>query len=516
MTPEDKTYKLLHNGQVIEDPEMSEIMALLMASLPHKSSVYTWDDLGLANLMADSYEGRICYCPQNQSWYIWDGRWVKQPEDGLLHDRLETVLNLLLLYVKEQLHLLGNKSLPQDEKEKETEILMNYDKYVRSVRKHNPMRNIISVLAMKVRRQLSDFDSNPWILNTTYLAYDLRDGSVIDNIEDYAVTMRTRTKLPDFLTTPCSRWYTFIDEIMSHDREKARFLQRALGYSLLGVNREECMFVAYGSQSRNGKGTLFRALENALGPDYMKTASPDLICEKRNGDSVDYNAPQPMLASLLGARIVDMSESRQGARLDAAAMKTITGRDTLTTRGLYEKPFSFVPQFTIWINTNYLPLVNDDTVFLSDRVWVIEFNERFEGSARDNDLKEIFADPDNLPTILGWLVDGCRDYMEHGLNPPECVKQATLAYRRQNDRMGRFLDECCVKDEAGRIKRGDLYQVYRGWCNQGDNRYKPAGSTTFYQQLSIRGFHAVPSRGTYYIHGLKVKDPEELPDCIQL
>ena len=499
--PDETLYYQFHYKQgLIEDEDMSRIMFLLMQLKPHQSMVYTWDDLGMANLMADTYEGRICYCPQNQSWYIWDGRWVRQPEAGLLHDRLETVLNLLLLYIKEQLFLLG-----PDGSRDEKELLANYEKYVKSLRKYSPMKNVIAVLATKVRRQLSDFDKNPWILNTTYLAYDLRDGSVIDDIEDYNVTMQTRTYLPDHLTRVCSRWYTFIDEIMSHDQEKAAFLQRALGYSLLGVNREECMFVAYGAQSRNGKGTLFRSLENALGPDYMKTASPELICEKRNGESVDYNAPQPMLATLLGARIVDMSESRQSARLDSASMKTITGRDTLTTRGLYEKPFSFVPQFTIWVNTNYLPVINDDTVFLSDRIWVIEFNEKFDGPDRDNDLKELFAAPENLPIILGWLMDGCRDYMEHGLNPPQCVRDATANYRRQNDRIGRFLDECTEKDPAGREVRGDVYQAYRTWCNSGDNRYKPIGSTTFYQQLSIRGYHAVPRVGTYYLRGLKLK-----------
>lgn len=509
MSDEQKLYELHYKDDEIGDESMSQIMYQLVELTPHKSSIYTWDDLGMANLMSDCYNDKICYCPQNQSWYIWNGRWVKQPEDGLLHDRLETILNLLLIYVKEQEWFINDNAkcgcIGDDEKEKELSIIEAYDRYVRSLRKRNPMRNIIAVLATKVRKQLTDFDRNPYILNTTYLAYDLRDGSVIDNIEDYNVTMQTNTHLPDFLTTPCARWYTFIDEIMSHDKEKAKFLQRALGYSLLGVNREECMFVAYGAQSRNGKGTLFRAIENALGSDYVKTTSPDLICEKKNGDSVDFNAPQPMLATLLGARIVDMSESKQSARLDSASMKTMTGRDTLTTRGLYEKPFSFVPQFTLWVNTNYLPVVNDDTVFLSDRVWVIEFNEKFDGDSRDTDLKELFADPDNLPTILGWLVDGCKDYIEHGLNPPDCVRRATQNYRNQNDRIGRFLDECCEKDADGREIRGDIYQTYRNWCNTGDNRFKPIGSTTFYQELSIRGFHAVKNTGVWYIHGLKLK-----------
>ena len=513
MSDEALYYALHYKVDGIENEDMSRIMFLLMDLVPHKSVIYTWDDLGTANLMCDCYRNTLCYCPENKCWYVWDNRWVKQSEDIVIHDRFETLLNLLLIYVKEQEWFINeNKELDPDQKKDELDSIHAYDKYIRSLRKRNPMRNIIGVLTMKMCKHLKDFDSNPYILNTTYKAYDLRDGSVIDNIEDYNVTMQTNTHLPDFLTTPCARWFSFIDEIMSHDKEKAKFLQRALGYSLLGVNREECMFVAYGARSRNGKGTLFTALEKALGGEYFQSTSPKLICEKKNGDSVDFNAPQPMLATLLGARIVNMAEAQQSARLDSASMKTMTGRDTLTTRGLYEKPFSFVPQFTLWVNTNYLPVVNDDTVFLSDRVWVIEFNEKFDGENRDEDLKELFADPDNLPTILGWLMDGCKDYIEHGLNPPECVRKATENYRYQNDRIGRFIDECCDRHDCAdtstehRVMRGDLYQAYRNWCNTGDNRFKPIGSTTFYQELSIRGYHAVKSIGVWFIHGLTIKE----------
>ena len=498
-TPETNYYTLRFSGEDIADEDMSRIMTLLMNDFhPHKSFIYSWDDLGMANLMRDCYTDSICYCPQNQCWYIWqDGRWVKQGEDGLVHDQLETVLNLLLLYVKEQTFLTDDP----DEKE----LLQSYDKYLHSIRKHVPMKNIIQVLATKVRKSLPDFDSNPYILNTTFLAYDLRDGSVVDNVQDYNVTMQTRTHLPDFLTKPCSRWYTFIDEIMSHDKEKAAFLQRALGYSLLGDNKEECIFMAYGAQSRNGKSTLFRALAAALGPDYMKTTAPDLICEKRNGDSVDFRTPQPMLAMLVGARIVDMPEARQGVRLDAAAMKTLTGRDHLTTRGLYEKPFSFVPQFTMWMNTNYLPEINDKTVFFSNRVWVIEFNEKFDGDNLDVNLKEFFTQPDNLPTILGWLVDGCRDYMLQGLNPPECVRQATENYRNNNDRIGRFIKECVTQtnDPKDVLQRATLYKCYREWCCTGENMFKPVGSTNFYQYLMASGWSISLLHGSNVYRGYK-------------
>ena len=351
---------------------------------------------------------------------------------------------------------------------------------------------------------LQDFNNNPYILNTTNHAYDLRTGKIVQDITPYNITMKTTTRLPDFVTKPCDRWFKFIDEIMSGDKEKAAFLQRALGYSILGTNREECMFIAYGSTTRNGKGTLFSSIAAALGEDYANAAPTDLICEKKNGKTTDFNAPQPVLSRLVGTRLVSMAESSRDVRLDAAAMKTMTGRDTLVTRGLFESSFSFIPQFTLWLNTNYLPAITDDTVFSSNRIWVIEFNEHFDENSQDKDLKELFTAKENRPTILKWLVDGCKEYVENGLQIPDCVREATNSYRSKHDRIGMFIEERCTVGEGARINRGTLYSMYRQWCLKAENRFNPLGSTSFYSEMEARGFGAIKSNGEWVVQGITI------------
>lgn len=492
----EEFYTLDHNGQQIEDEEMSKTMFNLMELRPHSSVVYTYDDIGIATLMSDVYDKNIRYCPQKGKWYIWNGCWEEQGEDGIIYDKLETLLNLLLLYCKEI-----------EFNDPEDSFIGDYRKYVKSLRKYTSMRNVIKILATKVRMNLYEMDINPYILNTTTHAYDLKTGNIIENIRDYNVTKKTTCSLPDFTTKPCKRWAKFIDEIMDGDKEKAAFLQRALGYSLLGINREECMFIAYGSKTRNGKGTLFSTIETVLGRSYADSAPNELICEKANGRATDFNAPQPMLAKLVGTRFVTMSESAKDVRLDAASMKTMTGRDTLVTRGLFESAFSFVPQFTLWLNTNHLPAVTDDTVFSSNRIWVIEFNKHFDENEQDKDLKEIFADKENRPTILKWLYDGCMDYIKNGLQVPDSVRAATESYRKMHDRLGCFVEECCNTGDDQRIMRGDLYRIYRQWCMKEENRYKPLGSTTFYNEMSVRGYSCVKSGGDWYVVGLSEKKP---------
>lgn len=490
-------FYLTHNKSRLDDKEQSEIMTFLMQATPHKNSIYTWDDIGVANLMSDAYDKAIRFCPQNGAWYVWDRQWQKQGEDGIIMDKLQTLTSLLLLYCKEQAFVSDDDT--------DKDIIDKYDKFISSIRRYNPMRNIIKTMSTMLRMNLKDMDTNPYVLNTTNHAYDLRTGKKVDDLEQYNVTKKALTRLPDFATKPCTRWYDFIDEIMEGDESKKSFLQRALGYSLLGVNREECMFIAYGSKTRNGKGTLFSSIEKALGEDYISAAPVSLICESKSGKTVDLNSPQPVLAKLVGTRIVTMSESPRDVRLDSANMKTMTGRDTMITRGLYESSFSFVPQFTLWLNTNHLPSVTDDTVFSSNRIWVIEFNRHFDEVSQDKNLKEIFAGPENLPTILKWLYDGCADYIKRGaLDVPDCVKRATANYKKLHDRIGSFLEDCCATDENKKCLRGELYTAYRQWCIKSENKFQPLGSTTFYNEITVRGF-PIRKISDWYVQGLVLK-----------
>lgn len=471
------------------DREHSRIMFALVDLHPEASRDFTWDDIGMATLMQSIYQDEIKYCPQNKNWYIWEKRWKVQNDDGIVSDKLQTLLNLLKIYADE---------VTTDENE---ETMSKYKKWLSSIRKYSAMRGILEVFKTMVRLPLYEMDNHPYVINTQNGAYDLRTGERIEDIKPLGITKCANTYPAHFLTKKCTRWYQFIDEITSGDKEKAAFLQRALGYSLLGVNREECAFLIYGPKTRNGKGTLFSAIKEALSEDYADTASSDLICEDKRGRIHDFNAPQPALAKIKSTRIVEMSESEQGIMIASAALKSLTGRDKLVTRGLYENSFTFLPQFTLWLSTNYLPAVTDDTIFRSNRIWVIEFNENFADNP-DTNLKELFTAPENQPTVLKWLMDGASDYIKNGLQIPACVRQATQNYRDRFDRINNFIKDCCEVGEDKKVLRGTLYTIYTRWCKRSENKYCPLGSVKFYAEMEIRGFHCTKNHGDYFVKGI--------------
>lgn len=486
---------ILHDGRRIVDEYQLMVFRKLLELHPEKDEDYSWDEIGTATLIVDIYDKRLKYCPQYGDWLLWDGtRYARQGDTGMISDKVQTILNLLNIYTSE----LGETS---------HSLATDYRTFLRKLRTAQKVKNIIDLMKTNpsCRLSVTDFDANPYILNMPIGAYDLKKEKFLLDRESLNLTQVTTCDPADLEQGyVCTRWYDFISEIMCGDKEQAAFLQRALGYSLLGDNREECMFVALGQQTRNGKGTLFQSIMTALGNEYSQGSDPQLICEK-NGKSTDFNAPQPALRKLTNCRLVVMAEAPRDSKLDAASTKAMTGRDTLTTRGLYENSFDFVPQFTMWLNTNYLPAVTDDTIFKSDRVWVIKFNAHFDADKRDMDLKQTFADPKNRPTILRWLIDGCEAYLKQGLNVPEVVHENTMEFREKFDRLGNFLNDETVSDTDGMIPKAMLYGAYRTWCCKTENNYRPISSTMFYTDLQLRGIRIDKAN----IYGLKLETPSE-------
>lgn len=92
----------------------------------------------------------------------------------------------------------------------------------------------------------------------------------------------------------------------------------------------------------------------------------------------------------------------------------MTGNNTLNARFLHENSFDFKPQFKIYINTNYLPAVNDMTIFTSGRVIIIPFERHFDETEQDKSFKNEFSKLEIQSVILNWLLDGYELLQKEG------------------------------------------------------------------------------------------------------
>jgi len=195
-----------------------------------------------------------------------------------------------------------------------------------------------------------------------------------------------------------------------------------------------------------------------------------------------------------------MAEPEKGMELNAALIKQLTGGDAYTGRFLNENPFEFPMVGKIFINTNHLPRVSDDSVFASGRAKIIPFDRHFTEVEQDKGLKQFFRHKENRSAILNWLVTGCRLIKEFGFDPPQIVIQAVAEYRQKADVIGVFLEERTIEKEGARLLTSELYLHYASWAK--DNGYKPLSNRPFVGDLRRR--FEVKHDGRYgnIIHGL--------------
>ena len=361
----------------------------------------------------------------------------------------------------------------------------------------------------------ADLDVEPTTLGTPHGVLDMDTGNLcIDDGNDgsaFMVTKSTRADIDGRYTAELEydpRWDAFIDEIMGGDAEKASYLQRALGYSMIGGNPEECMFVAYGATTRNGKDTLLESVRGALG-DYAGVAERSFLSGRKKEGGTDE-----MLASLVGKRLVTLSEPPKGMPLDEGKVKDLTACGTQSTSKKFGAQFEFEPQFTIWMNVNNLPEVSDDSVFEGDRIRVIPFERHFGPDERDPTLKARFATDNGRFTVLRWLMEGYLDYRERGLDEPPCVLRATREYASASGTtIDKFVRQHCTLRSGSRTENGTFKEAYRAFC-EGVLGEPPMTAQKMGRALALYGVSKQRSNGSDYWRGIELSVVGEAEEAL--
>lgn len=432
---------------------------------PETRKRYSYNDLGNGFLFADTFQGICRYSPEAKEWYQYNGKFWER-DAGSLKARL--LAKNLSKYLVSLIWEIQDQEMQGPFKTHVTKLYRSGERDI-MLREAQPEYPIYR----------SELDNDVRLLNLKNGTLNLDTMEFKDHDpEDMLSKIAGAEYDPD---AKCPRWEEFILEIMSGDSDKARFLQKVLGYTLLGTGHEECLFILYGQTTRNGKGTLLSTIMRVFG-DYARNIQPETLAQKFNNNS---RAPSEDLARLQGARFVNASEPKKGMKLDEALVKQLTGGDVLTARFLHENSFEFTPQFTIFINTNHLPSVTDDTLFGSGRIHLINFDRHFAIEERDTALKRKLSEKKNLSAILNWTLEGLKMYRDEGLNPPESVVKATAIYRDESDRIKMFLDEKMRHKEGAKEKTSYAYSYYQDWCKE--NGYMPEGIKSFSQSLKTKG-----------------------------
>lgn len=375
----------------------------------------------------------------------------------------------------------------------------------------------------RLRVEPEELDTEPTVMGTPYGVMDLDDGELVaekwsrdgynELADDSPAERFNVTKqaggIPHCMFSrdreldPDPRWEEFVLEVCCGDEDLAGYLQRALGYSMLGGNPEECMFVAYGPTTRNGKDTLLESVKGALG-EYAGTAERTFLCRRRK-----EGGPDEALASLVGKRLVTIDEPPKGTVLDEGKVKSVTACSTQSTSRKYGAQFEFVPQCTLWMSANNLPEVSDDSVFEGDRIRVVPFNRHFSPEERDPSLKKRFATEAGRHTVIEWLLEGYRGWKERGLDEPESVRRATDEYSGVGGTSAsKFVRRHCRIKPGSRCRTRDVKAMYASFCDR-ELGEAPATQRAFGNEMRLFGVSRKKSHGIEYWVGMELTASED-------
>lgn len=299
-----------------------------------KPERYMQNDLGSGYLFADTFKYKARFVWDAKKWYYYDGTVWKEDNSKVF---VNEMAKDLIKYID---------SLCVEE----------FADYLAEMFKQRSRKVMISEAESVDPISITDFDKDKNLLNCLNCTIDLSTfESREHNPKDFI------TKKANFYYKPeaeYKRWEQFISEVMNNDKEMIGYFQKILGCTLTGESKEECFFILYGPKTRNGKGTTMETIKYILG-GYSTVLQPRSLTDK-NGNA---SKPSVDIADLAGARFVSVSELEAGLTINSVKIKQWTGRDTIKARFLYGNPFEFEPQFKLFISTNCLPEILDDTLF---------------------------------------------------------------------------------------------------------------------------------------------------------
>jgi P4 family phage/plasmid primase-like protien len=246
-------------------------------------------------------------------------------------------------------------------------------------------------------------DRDSMLLGVQGGAIDLRSGAfVVPNAADY-ITRQAGCAYNPHAKAPL--WSAFLDRIMNGDIAMIAFLQRAVGYSLTGSTKEQCLFITHGFGA-NGKSKFLGALSGLLG-DYARECPAEALLAKHD------NAIPNDIARLAGARLATSIETEEGRRFAESRVKALTGGDRITARFLHHEFFDFVPKFKLWLATNHKPTIRGTDNAIWRRIRLIPFNVTIPDAEQDCDLGDKLAA--ERSGILNWAIQGALAWQRDGL-----------------------------------------------------------------------------------------------------
>lgn len=416
---------------------------------PAVAKVYDMTDTGNAHRLYDKFGKIIKYSYNRKKWYFWDGKHWVLDEMGEIKKFADEICE----DIKREAFALDDETLQE-------QMLKFAKRTANSTAKESMIKECQHL--KDIPAAPDDFDAYSDFLNCRNGIVSLRNGELIPHDSNFMMSKICNADYDVGKRKP-KLWLKFLSDVTNGDTELMDYIQKCVGYSLSGSNKEQCAYFLYG-MGNNGKSTFLDTLADLMG-GYASNVQPDTLMLQSRLGSLGGGANSD-IARLKSARFVTCEEPTEGVRLNEGLLKQLTGGSKVTCRFLYGDEFEYTPEFKIWIATNHKPTVRGTDVGIWRRIKLIPFEVNIPKEKVDKHLK--FKLRQEFPQILAWAVEGCIKWQKEGLKEPKCVLEATKDYKQEMDLIASFVEQCVVIDYTvdTKVMASDLFAVYTKWAKE--------------------------------------------------
>ncbi len=337
-----------------------------------------------------------------------------------------------------------------------------------------------------------DFNDIEGLLNVKNGMFHIQTKILVEHHEAYHSTIQLKVNYNP--AAKCPRWEQFLVEVFEGDPELIALIQEFMGYSLVPDTRYEKALLMIG-EGANGKSTLIKVWEQLLGPENISSVTlPNL---QNQFHRVTLHRKLVNMAAELNSMTVNQSDY----------FKRIVSGDTIDAAHKLKPVFSFRSYARLVFAMNRMPQVKDTSHGFYRRLILVPFNRKFDGDDADKRLSDkLLAELDG---IFLWALEGLdRLYRNDGFTEPQSSRKRLAGYKRANNPLVAFVEDCCKLDLDANSKKDDLYKAFKDYCTE--YGYPLASENEFFKELyaaytTLKAARLGPREmRDHYVKGIKV------------
>jgi len=409
---------------------------------------------------------------------------------------------------KEQIKELKQEKKGYDTTAVKLQTTYNKNNFISALRDNTYEKGIIDKLD----------ETNLYLINFNNGAYDLKNSKfVIPEPDDFVSKTTGYDFTPEVDEEIRKELFSLINKVYKDETDETTELRdynlKLIASCLCGINKYEGFYVHTGGGS-NGK-SLMDFLNGLVFGEYYDVMDKSFFTnQKKSSGSAD-----PELAGKKGIRMLVSSECEKTEEFQANKLKILSGNDNISTRGLFQEQFKFIPQFTIFIQSNGCPNLSQVDKGVKRRFRLIEHPTQFVNNPEPNNryqekkdvtLKEKFRnDVRYRQQFMLILIDYYNKYIKDDksgeIKTPPKVKEFTDNFIYDNDIIGQFFNEEKIRvtnDDKHLLLQSTLFDLYRNSIFYED--YDKLTRNTFYKLVgNYEGIKKVRRSDGSYFKGIK-------------